>query len=342
MKILILSPYKRYFDAETVRQLPSGGTEKSAAFLGEAFTRLGHEVQCVTRLEDMEASVLFQPDVVIGQVANFFEVFPQAYKVWWTHNFSDQSIIKGHINAARQYADQIITLSESHQQEFQANLNVESTVIGHGVWLNEIHPHGEKIPHKLLYCSNPHRGLELIPQIFQIIQGLCPSATLSVCSSMQTYDRPEEDAQYRALFETLSAMPGVILHGSMNQNQLYQEMATASHFFYPCKFGETYCIAMDEALAHGCIPAVMEIGCRGSLSERVPTYSIDRLMEMIQMIVSPQPVVLPVTAPKDWMDIAREWEQKVLYKAVSQKVASQRLIENIQNLPRMNQVSSPA
>jgi hypothetical protein len=329
LKILMMYPSKQAYHSSTVRERPTGGTEKAVVFLGEAFQALGHTVQWVTLPEEIETSLSFHPHIVITQYAQYFEVFPQAYHVWWTHLFSHQTVIQNHVVAAHRYSDQAVTLSKAHQQEYVNNINMESVPIGHGVPFTELAAPCPKIPGKMIYCAAPDRGLELIPQLFSQLKALHPHLTLSICSSMKTYLKPELDSEFQSLFSTLSSMEGISVLGALNQPDLFQEMASAQYFLYPCTMAETYSIALDEALAHGCEPLVMELDPmagiqQGAMSERIRTYSIEELLNREFATPPPlstsftngaSPFMRPNHALKSWLDIAKSWEELVFSKA---------------------------
>lgn len=307
MRILFIFPRNNHYDPETVREQPSGGTEKCVIFLGEALRKLGHEVEWITTPDNLR-SYQGNPDVVITQVAELLESFPNARKIWWTHHFSDQPVIQANAAFARCFADHVVTLSQCHAADLKSNLKIDSTTIGHGVWLSEVQP-GDKDPYRLIYASTPFRGLEKIPALFRKIKAEEPRATIAICSSMATYGEPEKDKQYQRIFDELTEIPGVELKGSLNQAQLYAEYARASIFFYPCIWPETYCLALDEAMAHECYPIVERVG---ALPERVDMdVKGVSVFEDLMHVFKGLPI-LQHFRPKDWLDIGKQWERDVL------------------------------
>ena len=312
MKILFIFARPQPYNSVTVREKPCGGTEKAVIFLGEALARLGHEVEWITTTDELRA-YSGSPDVVVTQIAELLQHFPAARKVWWAHHFSDQPVIKANAGFARAYADQIVTLSSCHNQDFSSVLRLDSVTIGHGVWLEELNTTQIKDPYRLIYASTPFRGLERIPELFRAIKAKEPRATIGIASSMATYGEAGGDDQYQELFRELAAIPGVDLLGALNQEALYREYARASVFFYPCVWPETYCLALDEAIAHGCRPVVSRIG---ALPERDWTgHALDRIPEFpeaaLWVMANPERMA-PSWTPRDWMAVAREWEERVL------------------------------
>jgi glycosyltransferase involved in cell wall biosynthesis len=327
MRILFLYPRDTAYNSKTVREQPSGGTEKAVIFLGEALKKLGHEVYWATNPQAVAAwrgagsEVDIRPDVVIAQEAEYFEDFPLSRKVWWVHHFSDQPVIMRGAAFARAFADKIVTLSRCQQHDFSSKLRLNTVAIGHGVWLDELcnAPSApSKDPYRLIYASAPFRGLERVPALFRQIRQHEPRATIAICSSMATYGDTEahRDAEFKAVFDELATIEGVDLLGSLNQQALYREYARASIFFYPCTWPETYCLALDEAIAHGCVPVVSDIG---ALGERIGTGLIFSNIDanfpfaVINWVSGYFPYPRHGDYPRDWMDVARQWEREVLH-----------------------------
>lgn len=305
MKLLFIVPHEVHaYDSVSVREKPCGGTEKSAMFLTEALSRLGQEVRLVSSWDQIADVETAWPDVVITQHAELFLRFGKAVgKVWWCHQASDRPFIREAVRIARRHADFCVTLSSFHQQDFQRELGMESDVIGYGVWRQELSPVTQKDPSALIYASVPQRGLDMIPALFREIRALEPAASLTICSSNRTWSRPEWDEPYEQLFQELRSMPGVTLLEPQPQRELFALYARSSVFFYPATYGETFCLAMAEAMAHGCVPLVSNIG---ALPER--WVASPRLVgQTVAAIGRARTRKLHVTAPPDWLEIAERW-----------------------------------
>lgn len=333
-RILFIFPRKTPYDSKSVRELPSGGTEKATVFLAEALRKLGHIVEIHTTPEQInnylaktaviniklksvrhiDAKPVKIYDVVVTQVAELLEHFPECKRVWMTHHFSNQEVIQKNAAFARCFADQTITLSQCHHDDFKKELRIESTIIGHGVWMDELCRSSDiqRDPFRLIYASTPFRGLERIPKLFKEIKSREPRASIAICSSMGTYGESEKDAEYQAIFDELATIEGVELLGALNQKELYEQYAKASVFFYPSIWPETYCLALDEAIAHGCLPITTGLG---ALSERTHIQSLNpdkNLVAWVAFFFRDHLWNVNPTQPRDWMDVARQWEQEVL------------------------------
>jgi len=315
MRILFVFVRDTPYDAEVVRQLPSGGTEKATIFLMEALQRLGYQVFLAATDEELKTKYLGQHfDFVVSQDAKALGDFPNAKRILWLHQFWESPYIQERIPYAKMFSDQVVTLSACQQYQFASVCNIRSTVTYHGIGYDELAPTIPKQPYSLIYASTPYRGLSLIPDIFRKIKAFQPQATITICSSMNTYGMPESDAQYQALFDEVRQIEGVNFTGSLNMQALYREMAKSRIFLYPCIYPETYCMAMDEAMAHGCIPVVTELG---ALPERFPASgrSPDELVQMVRYLFERPDFQLKhfnqVHYPFSWDEIAQQWRQKV-------------------------------
>jgi glycosyltransferase involved in cell wall biosynthesis len=320
MNILFLHPRHKLFDTKTVRDEPCGGTEKAIIYLGEAFIKLGHKVRWVTSVHEAEQlndqAFTSWPDVVITQEAELLMLFPlECRKVWWCHHFTNQDIIQRNSGYGRAFADKVVTLSQCQAQDFKENLRLDTVTIGYGVWGNEV-KQGDRDPYRLIYASTPFRGLELIPELWPKIKAAHPKATLAVCSSMATYGVPEQDQPYQELFEKLKALDGVELLGALNQHQLFDQMARASVFFYPCTWAETYCLVMDEAIAHGCKPMTSGLA---ALGERAWVYDFSKdfwLADLKGSLAGSNFTIDKMVefdkGPTSWLLVAMRWDEKVL------------------------------
>lgn len=308
MKILFAFPALKPYNSELVRSGSCGGTEKAVTFLGEAFQKIGYEVEWARTPEKVKALKGSPADVVITQEAEIFEnLDPDVGKVWWVHHYADQPIIERGAAWARIYDATVVCLSEAQAEEFRRVHKFNPVVIPHGVWWREVDLDTTKDLYRLIYASTPFRGLERIPNLFRAIKARQPKATIAICSSMSVYGQDDQDEKYKALFDELAAMDGVELLGGLNQEQLYTEFAKAQALFYPCNWRETYCLALDEAAAHGCYSIVPDIGC---FKERVDTF--DDLVDAALMVLGIY--TAPNFKPLDWFDVGVLWEKEILGK----------------------------
>jgi hypothetical protein len=332
LKILMVFTHRHAYDAKSVRLAPSGGTEKTVVFLSEALEGLGHQVTLITSLSDLKAfeqeiQTSTEPnisfDVLITQEARLFDSswaakMPRLKKVWWCHHYPDQPIIQRNAAYGRVFADAIVTLSQTQQNAFLMGLKLKTLTIPHGVHKHELvgQDNGQsdikKNPFQLVYASTPFRGLGLACEIYTIALQKESRLQWAIASSMNTYGDAQGDERFQGLFQTLKQLKGVKLLGALSQQNLYEVYAQSTWFFYPCTWPETYCMAMDEAVAHGCIPLVRDEGC---LSERVtPIFTkkmtLDEMAEALLINLDSKESQSWIRQPVlDWQEVGQQWHQ---------------------------------
>jgi len=112
----------------------------------------------------------------------------------------------------------------------------------------------------LAYTSTPFRGLDLLLDVFPLIQHAIPGVQLKVFSSLKVYQIAEDQDGHHALYQRCHAMEGVDYVGSLPQPDLVKALRTVTILSYPNIFPETFCIAALEAMACGCQVITSNLG----------------------------------------------------------------------------------
>ena len=307
MRLLFAFPSSSDVSINAARSFPSGGTERSVAFVADALESLGHEVTIWWDKGKQPDWSGF--DVIVTQHAQYFANVPdETARVWWLHHFCDQPIVTEHGGFARAFADAVVCLSETSRANVRRVLKMEPSIIPHGVDLARVSKL-DTIPGRLLYCSAPFRGLEQVLEDYPLIKAAHPHASLVVAGTMRMYGQDEQDRQFKPLYDALAALPDVHLLGPLNQAQLFDEMAKAEVFYYPCKWPESYCMALDEAIAHGCIPITTGLA---ALGERVKT-GYNPVSDCIDALSHGMRSDWAMRQPLDWADIGRMWNALICH-----------------------------
>lgn len=105
---------------------------------------------------------------------------------------------------------------------------------------------------KVCYTSTPWRGLDVLLNSWEEIKP--DNCELHVFSSTKIYGEEfssSNESIYEPLYERARSLPGVIYRGSINNNDLLNELPTFHILAYPCTFEETSCISVIEALSAG-------------------------------------------------------------------------------------------
>lgn len=260
--------------ANTLEERPLGGTETGLIRLAEVLQGRGHEVVVFTSLKDPPASRpaylhfeqahRLQPFDLFVAVKDwrsiFYGVRANRY-LYWTGDGYDQYINYGLGDArVERKLHSLLLVSEWHRETLcqASGFNPAKTaVIGNGVHLPYYSGSEERNRHRLIFTAAPYRGLQLMPQIFQMLKQKHPALELHVFAGLSVYDtdRPFQGPhvqQYEELAQILRKIPGVTLHGNVMQRVLARELMKSAVFVYPNSVNETCCMTAIEAQAAGC------------------------------------------------------------------------------------------
>jgi len=163
-----------------------------------------------------------------------------------------------------------------------------------------------QVPGRMIFCSDPTRGLERLLKLFPRIKEKAPWAELHV---------------YWSSFEGYNAPDGVTFKNKVLQTELFVAMQQAQVLLYPNHGHETYCqVALEASLAgchviardySGIADVLRSLHCGtlipGELDEAWETAAVDKTLEVFAL---QQPVV-PLAIPT-WSDRASEWKQLFL------------------------------
>lgn len=109
----------------------------------------------------------------------------------------------------------------------------------------------EKI--KLIYCTTPHRGLDILLPVFDQLSQKYDNIELDVFSSFKAYGWDQRDEPYKPLFDFCENHPKINYHGFQPNEVVRKALSEAHIFAYPSTWLETSCIALMEAMSAGCI-----------------------------------------------------------------------------------------
>jgi glycosyltransferase involved in cell wall biosynthesis len=108
---------------------------------------------------------------------------------------------------------------------------------------------------RMIYTSTPHRGLEILVPVFEVLAQKYPNIELDVFSSFGIYGSQWEQRNkpYEQIFERCKAHPQINYHGWAS-NEVVREAYQRAHIFaYPCIWPETSCRSLIEAMSAGCL-----------------------------------------------------------------------------------------
>ena len=112
---------------------------------------------------------------------------------------------------------------------------------------------------KIIYLSNPQRGLECFEYIFPLLKNKYSNITLEIYSSLDMYNI-EDNTYLKNLYSRLEKMEGIYCNKSISQKELVSKLNKSLLFIYPTFVEETFCNCMIEAMSCGCYVISTNIG----------------------------------------------------------------------------------
>ena len=105
----------------------------------------------------------------------------------------------------------------------------------------------------LVYFTTPHRGLELLCNVFPHIRKKYPNVNLKVISSFDIYGWKDRNKDFVPLYNTLSEMDGVTYSPSIPYNDMREVLKDCHIFAYPSVWLESSCRCLIESMSAGLV-----------------------------------------------------------------------------------------
>lgn len=176
-------------------------------------------------------------------------------KVW----FSTDQYTVGDFAKFAEHVDKIVTISDFHANHFSSIYGIENTItIDLPVRSWEYKEEVEKIPNRMIFCSVPTRGLDVLAKCYPKIQEQVRDVSLTVTSDFRLWGAlsPMNEKYIR----NFMGMDNVTFLGAVPRQQLVLEQLRAEIHAYPCTYEELFCYASAECQVAGCFPITSSIG----------------------------------------------------------------------------------
>ncbi|QQR81223.1 MAG: glycosyltransferase family 4 protein [Deltaproteobacteria bacterium] len=279
---------RKSFFPETLNQEGLGGSETAFIIMAKKLRQRGVKVVCFCNTDVAKTydDVPYFPilDFYAFEYVHHYPLFISSrflypivqsqienHKVLWLHDLGTtlQEDLSPHLSKV----EKIMVLSDYQKEDLQRRFDVEEGKFfktRNGFLPELFNQYTESketsnVSLKLIYMSRPERGLVEAVQVFEKLKLVYSTLELHVCTytNQKTFD---EDPQIAAVIETLKK-PGIIFHGSLKKEELYQLLSRCQVLLYPnITLSETSCITAIEAMACG-VPIVTSD--RGALKETV-------------------------------------------------------------------------
>ncbi|MBN2010464.1 glycosyltransferase [candidate division KSB1 bacterium] len=239
-----------------------GGSESAVVYLTRALAKKGKRIKVFTNCPkpgiykgveyfDLVDFYIFnhfnkiERFVSVRSVKPFRNGVNAKQRYLWIH---DNPNIK--LNDVANNIDRIIAVSEWHKQQWMNEFKLSAEKfyatrngIDENLFQADQMPAREK---RLIFTSQPQRGLDNMLRMMPAIRTQCPDAELHVFY----YPSPDVALTIKQICEQQD-MSGVYLRGSVDKVTLANELMKARVWVYPTSCLETSCIAAIEAQAAG-------------------------------------------------------------------------------------------
>ncbi len=282
MKIVFCPNFCVPFHGWTLQEQPLGGIETAVIHLAAALDALGHEVIVLTHHPNPPVSKprylsmgqriklkLFDALIAVRGWRALFENWQCRKRFLWTgdsytnpHTFGlgDKRVLSK--------IDALLCVSQWQADTLSQAAHFPSEKIGllrNGIHLADFAGRETRQRKRLIYASNPQRGLIYLPSILLELRKKHPELELHIFSNAALYDmrwppKVAVDLNAEAILHIFKDLQGCFVHGTVLQKQLAREFMKSAIWTYPCPVEETSCITALEAQAAGCASVTTAIG----------------------------------------------------------------------------------
>ena len=176
-------------------------------------------------------------------------------RLFWVHNTPHQ-VDNQHLkdDGWRKF-HRIIFISHHQMEEYVREYNIpysHCVVMRHA--LEPVKPQKKSVNKiSLIYTSTPHRGLDILVNVFEKLCEEYDNLELKVHSSYNIYGRQHHQKEYEKtpLYKKLEDHPNIKNIGFVSNDELKKSLSSSHIFPYPSTYRETFCLALLEAMSAG-------------------------------------------------------------------------------------------
>ena len=262
------------FEGDSTETRPIGGTESSEIYIARELAKLGlnmavfcgcskpgkynnvtfinydefESFNCSNRAKIFIAQS--NPDIFLKDINASLKVYltDGAYHMRANQRLKDDNIMRR--------IDRFILKSRWQAETFMRHFRIDKGRIfltRNGIYLsNYDHPEIKREKGRLIYVSEPVRGLDVLLDIFPMVKKDFPYLSLYVYSDYEFYGRAKGSAygEFKHIFDK-TKQPGVHNMGNIKPRDLAKEFLKTYLLAYPCHFEENCPTATIEAMAAG-------------------------------------------------------------------------------------------
>jgi len=331
------------------------GVETTYLEMSEEFVKKGHDVFLFCKTEkahiyngvyfvpyqEIEEYFVLAPDVLI--TSRWFDVLyyeNTSQKIIW---LQDSYFAPPERPDAFSRADLVVCSSAWHRdfiaEKYGEQINANKIrIIPLGVRKSLFAEQVGKIPYKVIYSSNPDRGLYILADMWKELTERIPGITLTICygwEGLKTWSDTEEwkqsvTEQQNKLMENLGKFDNVRFTGRIKKADLAKEFMSSELCLYPNNFWETFCLTALETQIAGTPIITTDMGALQTtvdknfniLIEGNPfnkKYQMRFIEETVRLLNDRERLdywskcnrLNKITSKCDWSDIVGIWEREI-------------------------------
>jgi len=214
----------------------------------------GTELLAHQLINHVDTNVLKDVQIVSSRVR---ELEDNKIRIFWAHDLPDDPeshFLKDKNNQNKFH--KFVFVSNWQMQGYinQYNIPYSKCIVLQNA-INPIDLQYEKPKDKinLIYYSTPHRGLELLVPVVNILSKKYNNIHLDVYSSFKLYGWEQRDEPYKQLFDYIDNHSHMTNHSSVSNAEIRKALQYSHIFAYPSIWLETSCLCLMEAMSAGLI-----------------------------------------------------------------------------------------
>jgi glycosyltransferase involved in cell wall biosynthesis len=253
----------------------TGGAETALIWIAHHLAKRGHEVSVYNDPAEpgVYERVAYKPCFMfdLKKPLDVLVVFRNPWmgvmrsnaklKVFWS---CDQQTEGEYATQVFPWVDHTIAISFYHLNYLVARYGLDPStawVTDLGVNWDEYRKKGKKVKNRLIYCSQPERGLDILFRAFGLIREQVPDVSLTITADRRLWGVDYRgDEEYRAQWATLGESDRVNYVGAVPRQELVRLQSEAEIFAYPCRYPELFCLSVAECQVAGTVPVTSTAG----------------------------------------------------------------------------------
>lgn len=183
--------------------------------------------------------------------------------ILWVHDLAEDPEVQHLKNGGWKNYDKIVFVSHWQRQQYHDKLGVPfsaGTVIKNAIVPIEAHEKPSTDTIRIVYFSTPHRGLDILVQIFSELAKKYNNIELDVISSFKLYGWEERDKPFLPIFNYCKKHLKINYYDTMSNAELREHLKKCHIFAYPSTWVETSCLCLIEAMSAGLLCVHSSLG----------------------------------------------------------------------------------